>query len=168
MNNKLIFCIVLFGAIFVSGCINTPLDNINELMPDISNNVVDGDKYYNESVTALNSKNYAETETKANLALERFKSAKNDILEANKYYEGVNETLFIEYINILEDEVDLKINATSNLILASQKYEQGEISEGNKYSSLANSKMDSAIEFQNQRIAIVDENPELFKEFFYF
>ncbi|MCC7554008.1 MAG: hypothetical protein KO202_05930 [Methanobacteriaceae archaeon] len=168
MNNKLVLCIVLFGTILVSGCINSSIDNINEIMLEISNGIVEGDNYYNESVSAINSKHFDDADRKANLAIKKFTKSKKNILETNKYYEGVNQTIYIEYLNLLEDEIDLKNNASSNLLLASQEYENKDIQAGNSYSQIANSKMNEAVEIQNQRNNIVEDNPDLFKEFFYF
>ncbi|MDL2270686.1 hypothetical protein LJC03_02640 [Methanobrevibacter sp. OttesenSCG-928-I08] len=168
MKNKLVFCIVLILTIFVSGCINSPLDNINEIMPEINDQIVKGDEYYNDAITALNSKNYAEADTKANSASNEFRKAKDNVLETNKYYEGLNETIYIEYLNLLQDEINLKYNASSNLLLASKSFNNNDITNGNNYAQIANSKMNEAINIQNERNQIVINNPELFKEFFHF
>jgi len=163
MNNKLIFCIVLLGTIFVSGCIlNSPLENINDIMPEIDKDIASGENYYNEAVIAINSKNYVDADTKANLALKKFNSAHEKVLKTSDYYDGLNQTIFIDYLNLLLEEIELKQNATNYLVLATKKYNENNITAGNSYSQQANSKMNAAFEIQNQRMSIVKNNPDLF------
>ena len=162
MNNKLVFCIVLFAAVFVSGCINTPMDNVNNLMKDVNNEVTDSDNYFNEAVIALNSKDYVLADSKTNSAIRGYESAKEHLLETNKYFGDINKTIYIEYINLLGDEMNLKINASNNLLIASQKFKDNDISGGNTHAQLANSKMAEALEIQKLRNNIVKDNPDLF------
>lgn len=162
MNNKLVFCIVILATIFVSGCLETPMDNLNNLMKDINADIANSDQYFNEGVVALNSKDYVLSDSKSNQAIKGYENAKKNILETNKYYSDINETLYIEYINLLEDEVDLKLNASSNLLIASQKFKANDISAGNNHAQMANSKMSEALQIQNQRNNIVLNNPDLF------
>lgn len=168
MNSKLVFFIVIVGTIFVSGCVSTSLDNINSLMPDINSQIENGNIYYNESVVALNNKNYSEADTKANLAIKEYTKAKENVLETNKYFEGVNQTIYIEYLDLVKNEINLKNNASSNILQASKYYKENNIPQGNSYSEIANSKMNEALDIQNERNTLVKENPDLFKEFFYF
>ncbi|WP_225369504.1 hypothetical protein [Methanobrevibacter arboriphilus] len=78
MNKKIIIVIiVLLATVSVSGCIKTPMDNINNIIPSLSQNIEIGDANYNEAVTYLNLHNY-------NLAEEKVQTSSNNFLEAKK------------------------------------------------------------------------------------
>ncbi|WP_225369503.1 hypothetical protein [Methanobrevibacter arboriphilus] len=46
------------------------------------------------------------------------------MLEINKYNENINDTLYLQYLSLIEEELNLKENATSNLQLAIQNFKK--------------------------------------------
>ena len=165
MNKKIIIVIiVLLATVSVSGCIKTPMDNINNIIPVLSQNIETGDTNYNEAVTYLNSHNYDLAEEKVQTSSNNFLEAKNKMLEINKYNENINNTLYLQYLSLIEEELNLKENATSNLQLAIQNFKKGNKVVANNYVSTANKLMNQGISIQNQRNNLVKNNPDKFKE----
>lgn len=167
MKNKLILIFVLLAVIAVSGCIDSSVDNINKVMPDVSNDIVNGDNHYNDAVNLVNSKNYDDALDKANSAKNEFEDSIKKLDEAKKNFDGINDEVIINYINTVSDEVGLKNNATNYLILSINSYKTGDNETGNSYALQANSLMDRAIEFQDVRVKLVEDNPDLFKKRFH-
>jgi len=165
MNKKIIIVIiVLLATVSISGCIKTPMDNINNIIPSLSNNIETGDINYNKAVSYLNLHKYELAEEHIQTSSNNFLEAKNKMLEINKYIENINDTLYLQYISLIEEELDLKENATSNLQLAIQKFKQGDKLAANNYVNTANKIMNQGISVQNQRNNLVKNNPEKFKE----
>lgn len=164
MNKKTIIVIaVLLATVSVSGCIKTPMDNINDIIPNLSQSIEYGDLNYNEAVKYSNSKNYVAAEQKVQNASTNFLDAQNKILEIEKYKENINDTVYIQYINLIEQELVLKQNATAYLQLGIQAFKNGDKKLANGYISSANSIMREAVSIQNQRENLVKNNPNKFK-----
>ncbi|MDR2967747.1 MAG: hypothetical protein LBU74_07345 [Methanobacteriaceae archaeon] len=161
MNKKIIIAIVLFLTVAISGCINSPLDNINLLMPKISQNIVDGDSYYNEAVNYVNSHNYNVADEKIKKAVTNFNEGQNKLLSIDNVDE-LNNALYIQYINLIKEEIALKQNATMNLQLAIQYFKSGNNETANEYVTKANSFMMQGVIVQNQRQNLVINNPDKF------
>ncbi|MDR0911477.1 MAG: hypothetical protein LBM96_02620 [Methanobrevibacter sp.] len=160
---KLIIPIILISVIFVSGCINFSLLNINNILPELSNNIVEGDKLFNDGVILSNSKNYDAAEEKIGNSLSYFINAKNNIEELEKDLKNNNDTILNSYIFLLKQEVSYKENATDNLQTAIRFFLANDTSNGNKYVNNANKNMNNAIDIQKERNQIVIDNPEKFK-----
>ncbi len=165
MNKKIIIVIiVLLATVSVSGCIKTPMDNINNIVPSLNQNIEIGDANYNEAVSYLNLQKYDLAENKIQISSNNFLDAKNKILEINKYTDEINDTLYLQYLSLIEEELNLKENATSNLQLAIQKFKEGDKVSANNYVTTANKLMDQGISIQNQRNNLVKNNPDKFRE----
>lgn len=165
MNKKIIIVIiVLLATVSVSGCIKTPMDNINNIVPSLNQNIEIGDANYNEAVSYLNLQKYDSAENKIQISSNNFLDAKNKILEINKYTDEINDTLYLQYLSLIEEELNLKENATSNLQLAIQKFKEGDKVSANNYVTTANKLMDQGISIQNQRNNLVKNNPDKFRE----
>lgn len=147
----------------VSGCINDSMKNTNDLLLDVNNSIVNGDKYYNEAVDALNSKDYGNAINKANLAIGDFTDSLNKINKTNDYKNEITNNVYINYLDTVANELKYKKEATDNLILSINSFKEGNIAEGNDYGYKANSAMDKAIVYQENREKIVNNNPDLFK-----
>lgn len=164
MNKKIIIVVaVLLATISISGCIKTPMDNINDIMPNLSRSIESGDLNYNEAVTYSNNHNYVAAEEKAQTASSNFLDAQNKILDIKKYDENINNTLYLKYLDLIEDELNLKQNASANLQLGIQAFKSGNNTLGNEYISKANSIMSQGISIQKQRENLVTNNPNKFK-----
>jgi hypothetical protein len=136
---------------------------MNAVMPDISSNIVAGDSDYNSAVKLLNDKNYGEAKNKAISAQNNFNHSISLILDIRDNFTDSTNDIHKNYINTVLSELELKLNATDNLLKAIDYFEKYENSTGNDYAQKANNLMDQALEFQNVRNDLVKDNPNLFK-----
>jgi cellobiose-specific phosphotransferase system component IIA len=163
MNKKIIVIIVVLATVLVSGCIKTPMDNINDLIPTLSQNIESGDANYNKAVNYSNNKKYDIAEEKIQTASNKFLDAKNNKLEINKYNDKINDTIYLEYLDLVAEELNLKKDAAAKLQLAIQEFKKGNNTTANSYISDANKIMNQGITIQKQRDTLVKNNPNKFK-----
>ena len=162
--NKLIIFIaflIIFSAsvIYLYG----PDDAVNKMMPDIGSDIAAGDSDYNEAVDLLNGKNYDEAKNKAISAGNNFNHTHAQLVSIRDNFTSQTDDVHKNYIDTLLSEIELKINATDYLLDSIDCYESYQNATGNEYSYQANEYMQDAIEFQNARNSIVNDNPNLFK-----
>lgn len=163
MNKKVIVVIiVLIATVMVSGCIKTPMDNINDLIPSLSKDIESGNSNFNEAITHTNKHNYDIADEKIQTASNNFLSAQNNMLNIKRYSEDLNDTLYIQYLTLVEQELNLKQNATANLQLAIQEFKNGNIKSANSHVSTANNLMKQGIIIQKERDYLVKNNPSKF------
>lgn len=136
---------------------------MNEAMPDISSSIVAGDSDYNSAVDLLNDKSYNEARNKAISAENNFNQSRIQLLDIKDNFTSDTNDVHKNYINTVIKELELKINATENLLESIDYYKNYQNSTGNDYSSHANELMNEALDFQNVRNNLVRENPNLFK-----
>lgn len=136
---------------------------MNEAMPDISSSIVAGDSDYNSAVDLLNDKSYNEARNKAISAENNFNQSRIQLLDIKDNFASDTNDVHKNYINTVIKELELKINATENLLESIDYYKNYQNSTGNDYSSRANELMNEALDFQNVRNNLVRENPNLFK-----
>ncbi len=136
---------------------------MNEAMPDISSSIVAGDSDYNSAVDLLNDKSYNEARNKAISAENNFNQSRIQLLDIKDNFTSDTNDVHKNYINTVIKELELKINATENLLESIDYYKNYQNSTGNDYSSRANELMNEALDFQNVRNNLVRENPNLFK-----
>lgn len=136
---------------------------MNEAMPDISSSIVAGDSDYNRAVDLLNDKSYNEARNKAISAENNFNQSRIQLLDIKDNFTSDTNDVHKNYINTVIKELELKINATENLLESIDYYKNYQNSTGNDYSSHANELMNEALDFQNVRNNLVRENPNLFK-----
>ncbi|RBQ22737.1 hypothetical protein ALNOE001_15780 [Candidatus Methanobinarius endosymbioticus] len=164
MRKKIIIVIiVLLATVAVSGCIKSPIDNINDIIPRLSHSIESGDANFNEAVKYSNQKKYDIAEEKIQTASGNFLDAKNKKLEINKYDNGINDTVYLHYLDLLEEELNLKENAIFNMKLAIQEFKKGNKSTGNSYITKTNTLISEGITVQNQRDDLVKNYPSKFK-----
>jgi len=161
MNNKIAIVIVLFATVAISGCINSSLDNINIIMPKLSQNIVDGDSNYNEAVNYVNNNNYDAADQKIKKSISNFNEGQDKLLSINNINE-LNDTIYIQYFDLIKEELSLKQNAAANLQLANEYFKSGDKT-ANEYVTKANSLMTQGVFVQNQRQSLVVNNPDKFK-----
>jgi cellobiose-specific phosphotransferase system component IIA len=164
MNKKIIIIIiVLIASVSISGCINSGIDNINNIVPGLTQSIEDGGLNFNEAVQYSNKQDYVSAEEKIQVASTSFLDAQNKILEIKRYYDDINDTLYLQYINLIEKELELKQNATAHMQLAIQSFRDGKKVLANEYVRKANNMMNEATFIQNQRENLVKNNPDKFK-----
>ena len=139
----IIFILVLLLISAAILFIDSSVDNMNELMPVISENIVNGDKDYNDAVNLVNDKNYAEAMKKATSA-------------------GNNYNSSLSKLNILKDKFTPDVN------LVHKQYINNTIMNytGTNYGYEANTYMDQSLEYRDARDSLVTQNPNMFKQNF--
>jgi len=158
----LILLIVSAAVVFL----DSSIDNMNKLMPDISDGIVNGDKEYNEAVELVNNKNYEESMNKAVSAESNFNSSLKNLKLLKENFSSDVSKIQREYIDDAIDEVDLKLRAVDKLKSAIDCFEVNSNYTGTNYASEANDLIYESLKYQNQRDELVSENPNLFKENF--
>lgn len=156
----IVFLIVFSASIIY---LNNSESSMNKVMPDISSTVVAGDSDYNQAVDLLNNKNYDESRNKAISASNNFNQSLSQLNSIKDNFTSDTNDFHKSYINALFNELELKLNATDNLLESIGYYKNHQNSTGNEYSHNANELMNDALEFQNVRNNLVKDNPNLFK-----
>ena len=160
---KLIIFIVVLLTISASIVfIDSSMDNINQSMPSISEGIVQGDKDYNESVELLNSRYFNDANDKAISAGDNYNNSLkklNDIKD--KFNKDLNE-VHKDYIDAAINELELKLKAVDELKESIYYLQNYYNYTGSTHGTQANELMYDAVEYQNQRNGIVQENPDLF------
>ncbi len=160
---KLIIFIVVLLIISASVVfIDSSMDNINRSMPSISDSIVQGDKDYNDSVELLNGRYFNDANDKAISAGDNYNDSLkklNDIKD--KFDKDLNE-VHKEYIDATINELELKLQAVDELKESIYYLQNYYNYTGSTHGTQANELMYDAVEYQNQRNGIVQENPDLF------
>ena len=160
---KLIIFIVVLLIISASVVfIDSSMDNINQSMPSISEGIVQGDKDYNESVELLNSRYFNDANDKAISAGDNYN---NSLKKLNDIKDNFNKDLnevHKDYIDAAINELELKLKAVDELKESIYYLQNYYNYTGSTHGTQANELMYDAVEYQNQRNGIVQENPDLF------
>ena len=158
----IIFIVVLLLMSVAVVYIDSTIDNVNESMPKISDSIVQGDKDYNESVELLNTKYFDQSREKAISAGDNYNSSLHSLQSIkNQYYKDLNE-VHKDYIDTTIKELELKLKAVENLRDAIYYLEMEENYTGSDCGSYANEIMYEALNYQNERNEIVQNNSKLF------
>ena len=137
-----IFLLVIIAIAIVY--VGFSMNSLDNSMAEISDNISNGDKEYNDAVNLINNKNYRDL---------------SDIQNGSYNFNEVHK----EYLATAIDEVELKQDAASNLVHAIYYFKNNDNSTGSSYGNKANSLMDEAIQYQNARNKLVNDNPNLFR-----
>ena len=160
---KLIIFIVVLLIISASIVfIDSSMDNINQSMPSISEGIVQGDKDYNESVELLNSRYFNDANDKAISAGDNYNNSLkklNDIKD--KFNKDLNE-VHKDYIDAAINELELKLKAVDELKESIYYLQNYYNYTGSTHGTQANELMYDALQYQNQRNGMVQDNPDLF------
>lgn len=160
---KLIIFIVVLLLISVTVVyIDSSMDNINHSMPEISDGIVQGDKDYNESVELLNSQNYDEAENKADSAGDNYNNSLHKLEDLKEKYEKDLNEVHKNYIDTSINELEVKLKAVDELKESIHYLGMYYNYTGSSHGTEANDLMSNAVNYQNKRVNIVQENPELF------
>ena len=156
--------LILIAVVSISGCINSPIDNINNRMKDINTDITEGDNDYNTAMSAINSRDFESGNSNIQIAKEKFEDAESKLSEIEEYEEDLNESVYKEYLDLIKEEVSLKKQASDELYLSIQYYANSDSYSGNSYANSANTLMKQAVILQGERNKLVEENSELFKK----
>ena len=165
MKTKIIILITIISIITISGCTsnNNDINKINQLSPNISEHISNGDESFNKSAVYINSKNSKSCLNESENAITEYNSARTSASEALKYAENENDTVYINYLKIVILEIDSKLNATTELQESATLFKKGHIYDGNKKLKLANEYMENSTTYKEKRNNIVKQNQNKFK-----
>ncbi len=155
-----ILVLVLISAAIV--LIDSSVDNINKSMPEISDDIVKGDSEYNEAVDLVNDKYFQDSMEKAISAENNYNRSLNKLLDIQDKYSADVNNVQKEYISTVIQELELKIQAIGKLKDSIECFEVNSNYTGTNYASEANNLIYEATQYQNQRDAMVSDNPKLF------
>ena len=155
-----ILVLVLISAAIV--LIDSSVDNINKSMPEISDDIVKGDSEYNEAVDLVNDKYFQDSMEKAISAENNYNRSLNKLLDIQDKYSADVNNVQKEYISTVIQELELKIQAIGKLKDSIECFEVNSNYTGTNHASEANNLIYEATQYQNQRDAMVSDNPKLF------
>ena len=161
-SKLIIFIIVLVLISAAIVLIDSSVDNINKSMPEISDAIVKGDAEYNEAVNLVNDKYFQDSMEKALSAENNYNSSLNKLLDIQDKYSSDVNGVQKEYISTVIQELELKIQAIGKLKDAIECFEVQSNYTGTNYASEANDLIYESTQYQNQRDAMVSDNPKLF------
>lgn len=162
-SKLIIFIVVLLAISAAILFIDSSTDNMNKAMPDVNDGIVQGDIEYNEAVDLVNSKYFYQAMEKAESAGNNYNRSLIKLHEVQSNFSSDIHGVHQEYINTLINEVELKVKAVDLLKEAIGCFEINSNYTGSNYGFEANDIMNQAVEYQNQRNSIVEDNPRLFK-----
>ncbi len=163
-KNIFLIAIILIAVVAVSGCINSPMDNINNNMKELNTDITEGDTDYNAAIGYINNKDFTSGTDNIQIAKDKFNDAEEKLSNIEEYKSDLNESIYDDYLDLIKEEVSLKKQASDELYLSLQYYTNNDISSGNSYAQSANSLMNQAVVLQGERNNIVKNNPDLFKK----
>ena len=163
MRNKIIILAVITLVIFLSGCIQSDVSNINSKAITINNHIKRGDDYYNLSASDTNKLLLNQALSECNNASSEYNQAQTAAQDAYVSATNSNDAVFVEYLQNVLGEVQAKLNATSELKIAINLLQTNQTSSADDHLATANSYMQKALEYQKNLENIVNQNPSKFK-----
>jgi hypothetical protein len=163
MSAKYLTIVLLILLVPISGCIQSDINNVEQLIPQINDHLHKGDVYYNQSATDLNSFEINSALQNADSAYSEFSLARSSTSQALSYAQNSNDSVFIKYLQLALSEIDAKLNATTDLKTAAQLFQTGNNTTANIKVRSANAQMQNALDFQALREQLVSQNPSKFK-----
>ena len=139
------------------------MDSINKSMPGISDSIVSGDKDYNDAVLLVNEKSYDESMVKAESAGNHYNDSIKKLRDIETKFSSDINDVQKDYIDTVIKELDLKLQAVDKLKMSIDCFAVNSNYTGTNYASEANDLIYEANQYQNERDAIVRDNPNLFK-----
>lgn len=158
----IIFIVVLLLISVTIVFIDSSMDDINKSMPSISDNIVQGDNDYNESVELLNSRNFDESKQKAESAGDNYNDSLHKLEDIRDKYDKDLKEVHKDYLDTTIKELELKLKAVDELKEAIYYLKIYYNYTGSTHGTEANELMQGALKYQNERNDIVQENLELF------
>lgn len=163
MDNKFIILGIVTLIIFLSGCIQSDASKIDGLSTTINSHLKKGDDFYNNAGYDTNKFLYDLALKNCENATNEFTQARNYADEGLTYAKNSNDTVYLNYMQNLVNEIDAKMNATNELKAAIPYLVDNDTSNANSHIGDANAFMDDATNFNSIREQIVKDNPSKFK-----
>jgi len=162
MKRILIIALTL-AIVFLSGCVQSDISNINDMSLSINNHLKKGDEYYNQSATNTNRMILSQALVDNKNANDEYSLAQTSAQTALNSAKNANDGIFIDYIQNALLEIQAKINATSELKTAITLLQINQTSSANEHLGTANDYMAKALQYKKNREDIVNQNPSKFK-----
>jgi len=163
MDNKIIILGVITLIIFFSGCIQSNTTKIDALTTNINDHLKNGDQYYNNASTDVNKFQYTNALNSCDSATSEFNQARTSASEGLTYAQNSSDTVYINYMQNVINEIDAKLNATSELKTAITYLQTNDTVNANEHIGNVNTFMNNAVQFNNLRQQIVQQNSAKFK-----
>jgi hypothetical protein len=163
MQNKILIVALVILTVLFSGCIQSDASRIDQSANTINNHLKAGDDYYNSAASDSNKQLYSKALEECDNATNEFSQAKSSAQDANTYAKNSKEVVFIEYVQNVLNEIDAKLNATSELKTAVTFLQKNSTTTGNQHLTLANNYMEQALVYKGNRESIVEQNAAKFK-----
>lgn len=163
MKRIIIIIAVLLLTVFLSGCVQSDVSNINDMSISINNHLKKGDEYYNQSAANANKMILSQALKDAENANNEYSLAQTSAQTALTSAKNSNDGIFIDYIQNAIYEIQAKLNATSELKTAITLLQTNETSSANSHLGSANDYMSKALQYKKIRDDIVKQNPSKFK-----
>lgn len=163
MDNKIIILGIMILVIFLSGCIQSDTSKIDGVSTSINTHLKNGDNNFNNAGTDANKFLYTKALKESDNASSEFNQAKSLASQGFTYAQNSNDTVYVNYMQLVLNEIDAKINATNELKTAIPYLMDNDTINANTHVSNANGFMNKATTFYDQRQDIVKQNPTKFK-----
>jgi hypothetical protein len=163
MDNKIIILGIMILVIFLSGCIQSDTSKIDGVSTSINTHLKNGDNNFNNAGTDVNKFLYTKALKESDNASSEFNQAKSLASQGFTYAQNSNDTVYVNYMQLVLNEIDAKINATNELKTAIPYLMDNDTINANTHVSNANGFMNKATKFYDQRQDIVKQNPTKFK-----
>ena len=163
MRKPTLILALLILVAFSSGCIHSEVSRMDQLASNINDHLKGGDSYYNQAVASTNRFQYDQALTQTNNALNEFDLGRSTTQEALIYARNSEKQVYIDYFQLTLQELDLRLNATSELKMAIPYLQGNETTSANKHLDLANDYMKSSVDLATQKSQLVQDNMALFK-----
>ncbi|MDO5836194.1 MAG: hypothetical protein Q4P17_06765 [Methanobacterium sp.] len=155
--------VLMIVTVSLSGCLGTQIAQIDQLTESINDHIKSGNDYFNQAATSTNKYQYSSARSQAENASSEFNQARTTSQEALIYSKNLQDQVYITYFQITLQELDAKINATNQLIVAIPLFARNDTRTGNTHVDSANQFMKQSLEYQKQREELVQQNPTKFK-----
>lgn len=163
MDNKIIILGIMILVIFLSGCIQSDTSKIDGVSTLINTHLKNGDNNFNNAGTDVNKFLYTKALKESDNASSEFNQAKSLASQGFTYAQNSNDTVYVNYMQLVLNEIDAKINATNELKTAIPYLMDNDTINANTHVGNANGFMNKATTFYDQRQDIVKQNPTKFK-----
>ena len=108
----ILIALLLIAAVAVSGCINSPMDNVNDRLKTVNTDITEGDTDYNAALNAISSRDFSTADSNIQTARDKFTDAEDKFKEIENYESDLNESVYTDYLSIAKEEVSLKKEAS--------------------------------------------------------
>lgn len=163
-NKYLTIIALLTMVVIVSGCIGSSVERLNDMIPEINDNILKGDTYFNSAAKEYNNKEYDSANEILDDAIKEYTNAENKLKEASEIINKTNDTVFINYIDLSNKEVTSKKEACEKFKVVCDLAKNKEYTGQSQYISKINKLMSDAIDYHNEREILSDKYSNKFKE----